>query len=128
MNDEQASQIVRECMSDERPMEVHITVKDAWLLISALQLAVRHPELSVYMKDNLFSTARQFQTAIEAIHAEAHELLELGWDTRFDGVDSLDDVIVIPLDEKDVGIFDFIDDYDEDGEVFDDDDWENEDF
>lgn len=113
MNDEQAMEIVRECMTDERPLVVNITIKDAWLLVSAIQLATRHPELSVYMKDSLFSTARQFQTAIEAVHAEAHELMEMGWDTQFDGIESLDDVaIVIPVDESDRGLFDFLDEDD----------------
>ncbi len=80
-----------ETMGDERELIVEITIKDAWLLISALQLATRHPELSTAMKDNLFSTARQFQTVIESIHPGAHELLDMGWNTKFDDVDSLDE-------------------------------------
>lgn len=121
MNGRDAIEIVRECMTDERPLDVKITVKDAWLLVSALQLATRHPELSMYMKDALFSTARQFQVAIEAVHGEAHELIEMGWDTRFDGIDSFDnDVIVIPVDETERGMFfDLIED-DDDGDDFDD--------
>lgn len=113
MNDRQAEEIVRECMTDERPLTVHITIKDAWLLISAIQLACRHPELSVYMKDSLFSSAKMFQQQVEAVHPEAHELIEMGWDTRFDGVDSLDEMVVIPMD-NDVGLFDLIDDDDDD--------------
>lgn len=131
MNDEQAMEIVRECMTDERPLTVNITIKDAWLLVSAIQLATRHPELSVYTKDSLFSTARQFQTAIENVHWEAHELMEMGWDTQYDGVESLDDVvIVLPVDERDSGLFDMIEededtlaDY-EDYDPFDEDDYE----
>lgn len=114
MNDKQAMEIVRECMTDERLLDVKITIKDAWLLVSAIQLATRHPELSMYMKDALFSTARQFQVAIEAVHGEAHELMEMGWDTQFDGVDSLDEVIVIPVNEADSGLFDLIEEDDDD--------------
>jgi len=84
-------QIVRKCMTDERPLTVNITIKDAWLLISGLQLAIRHPELHGNTKDNLFSTARQFQIAIEAAHPESHELIDMGWNAAFDGGDNLDE-------------------------------------
>lgn len=114
LSDEQAHEIVRECMTDERPLVVNITIKDAWLLVSALQMATRHPELIVYMKDNLFNTARQFQTQIEAVHPEAHEFIEMGWGTRFDGVDSLDELDAAPIDPMDTGEFEIMSDLDDD--------------
>src|ERR1041385_2165773 len=107
MNDDKAMEIVRECMSDETPLVVNIAIKDAWLLLCGIQLATRHPELSVYMKDSLFESGLKFQAMIEAVHPEAHEFIEMGWDKRLDGMDSLDDV---PFDEFDGG--DDYDDYD----------------
>lgn len=115
MNDDKAMQIVSNCMSDTTPLTVNITIADAWLLLSGIQLATRHPELSVYMKDSLFNSGLKFQEQVEAVHPEAHEFIEMGWDKRFDGVDSLDDV---PLD--DFGDFD-------DGEYEDDDGYDDED-
>lgn len=113
MNDRQAEEIVRTCMTDERPLSVNITVKDAWILVSAIQLATRHPALSIYMKDSLFSSARMFQQQVEAAHPESHELIEMGWDIRFDGIDSLDELDSSP----DSSFFSFLngeDDFDDD--------------
>lgn len=118
MNDEKAMQIVADCLSDETHLTVNITIKDAWLLLSGIQLATRHPDLSVYMKDSLFESGLKFQEMVEAVRPEAHEFIEMGWDKRLDGVDSLDDV---PFDEFDGG-----DDYEDDDEDLDDpypDDW-----
>ena len=117
MNDETAMRIVSKCMSDETPLTVNIAIKDAWLLLSGIQLATRHPELSVYMKDSLFESGLKFQTMIEAIHPEAHEFIEMGWDRRFDGVETLDDEPFAEFDDYD----DY--DYDDDEEDLDDEDW-----
>ncbi len=116
MNDEKAMQIVSECMSDTTPLTINFTIADAWLLLSGIQLATRHPELSVYMKDSLFESGLKFQEMIEAVHPEAHEFIEMGWDKRFDGVDSLDDVLLDEFGDEDDGEY-------QDDEDLDDEDW-----
>ncbi len=128
MNDDQAMQIVSDCLSDTTPLTVNITIADAWMLLSGIQLATRHPELSVYSKDRLFEAGLKFQAQVEAVHPEAHEFIEMGWDKRFDGADSIPDV---PFDEFDGG--DDYDDYEDDDDDLDDwndpypDDWYDED-
>jgi hypothetical protein len=72
--------IVSRVMSDEQPLPVVINIKEAWLLVSGLQLATRHPEISEAMRAALTNIARQFQEAIEQAHPEAGECLEFGWD------------------------------------------------
>lgn len=115
INDEQARQIATACMSDEKPLTVEITIKDAWLLLSGIQLATRHPELSVYMKDALFESGLKFQSAVEAVHPEAHEFIEMGWDKSLDGMDNLDEYDgVIPDSEDDFLQFGEPDDLDGD--------------
>lgn len=115
MNDREATEIVGKCMTDETPLTVNIMIKDAWLLVSAIQLATRHPELSVWMKDSLFNSAEKFQVAVENLHPEAHELIEMGWDKRYDGLDSIDD---FDADEADV-MSDWDDDDDESFDEYD---------
>lgn len=84
MSDEQAMQITAQVMSDERPLQVTISIKEAWLLISALQLVCRHPGISTHMKDDFEHIARQFQDSIVEQHPVAQAVIEMGWDTRYD--------------------------------------------
>lgn len=76
--------IGKQVMSDETILPVNITIKDAWMLISALQLATRHPKLPKTTHDFVVSVGHQFQNSIVQLHPEAEKLLERGWDTRFD--------------------------------------------
>lgn len=124
MNDQQATEIVRECMTDERALTINMTIKDAWLLISAIQLATRHPELSGYMKDSLFSSARLFQVEVEAVHPKAHDLIEMGWNIEYDGVDSLDEYDGVVTDIDDRGPFSYLQ-ADDDDDGFDEDDFDS---
>ncbi len=127
MSDEQANAIVLACMTDETRLTVNIQIKDAWLLLSGIQLATRHPELSVYMKDGLFESALKFQAAVEAVHPEAHEFIEMGWDKRFDGVDSLDeyDGLIPEAKEFDRAPFQYLQTDDDDFDDHEDDDYDD---
>lgn len=71
-------------MSDKTPLQVDIDIMSAWLLISGLQLAVKHPGISVHMKKHLTRIGRAFQARIVEHHPEAEELLEMGWNSEFD--------------------------------------------
>lgn len=77
-------EITARVMSDKTPLPVVISIMQSWLLVSGLQLATRHPSLSPYMKDHLTEIARQFQDAIVAVHPEAKEPLEMGWNAEND--------------------------------------------
>lgn len=66
-------------MSDETPLPVTISIKQAWLLISGLQLAVRHPEMSDLMRQDLEHIGKQFQQPIIELHPECYLLIEHGW-------------------------------------------------
>ncbi len=71
-------------MTDQTPLTIHITIMQAWILISAVQLTCRHPNLGQPLKDALEHAARQFQAAITEVHPEAAELLEKGWHAEYD--------------------------------------------
>ena len=74
----------RRVMSDNTPLPVTINIQEAWLLISGLQLASRHPGISPYMKSALENIGRQFQQAIVERHPQAAELIEFGWNPEMD--------------------------------------------
>jgi hypothetical protein len=76
--------IVAEVMMDEDMIQVNISVKQAWLLVSAIQLAVRHPELHEPTVTALTETARQFQAAVVAVHPDLDTLAEMGWNPIYD--------------------------------------------
>lgn len=85
-NDEEARfmRAALPAMQDTTPLQVEITVADAWFLVSALQLATRHPGLGEPMKARLSDIGHQFQGAIVEHHPEVQFLIERGWHEMFD--------------------------------------------
>lgn len=81
-------------MSDENPLPIIITIADAWFVVSAIQLAVRHPDLHEPLRDRLRDIAHQFTEPICADHPSAREAIEMGWHEEND--DLLDDGSDIP--------------------------------
>ena len=71
-------------MADNNQLVVSITIRDAWLLVSGLQLAASHPAISGHMLQALTHIARQFQARIVDAHPEVGALLEKGWDRQYD--------------------------------------------
>lgn len=84
MNEQQFVQLAAQVLSDDRTLPVEIRIKEAWLLVSGLQLATRHPDISTHMRQALIDIARQFQSAIAEVHPEAQQALEMGWDQTKD--------------------------------------------
>jgi hypothetical protein len=84
VSEEKFMRITAAVMSDETPLAVQINIKEAWLLISALQLAIRHPGLSPVMKQTLKKIARDFQQPITQRHPETARLFEMGWHPAYD--------------------------------------------
>ena len=82
--EEKFLEITKKVMSDDTPLPVMIDIMQAWLLVSGLQLLIKHPDVSQQMKDVWEHTARQFQEAIVELHPEAKELIEMGWNTDYD--------------------------------------------
>ncbi len=76
--------VTSEVLTDETDLVVEMKIMHAWLLISALQLATRHPDLSDYMVTMLVTIANQFEEAIIDLHPGAQRLIEMGWDSTFD--------------------------------------------
>lgn len=63
------------------PSQVMIGPYSAFVMISALQLAWRHPDLPDHMRDTIEATARQFQVLFGEPLAG---YIELGWDISQD--------------------------------------------
>jgi hypothetical protein len=84
MNEKKFMAIGKRVMSDDTEIETTIDIKQAWILVSGLQLLCRHPGVSQAMKDIWTHTGRQLQEAIVTLHPDAEELLEMGWNTDFD--------------------------------------------
>jgi hypothetical protein len=84
MDERQFMKVAAEAMSDETILPVNISIMQAWMLVSGLQLATRHPGIGAPLREHLVGIARQFQEAIEQQHPGAHEALEMGWKQQFD--------------------------------------------
>lgn len=64
-------------MADEQPLVGALSMRQLWLLVGALQLAVTHPRCP--RRDHIAAVGRQVQARIVAAYPDAAELLELGW-------------------------------------------------
>lgn len=84
MNESQFIAQTARVMQDRTPLNVHIEIRQAWLIVSVLQLAWRHPNLSEPMRASLVEIADQFQIPIVERHPDAEELLQMGWYTEND--------------------------------------------
>jgi hypothetical protein len=84
MDEQTAMQLVAAAMSNDTTLQINIQIKEAWMIVSAMQLASRHPDLSTNMKTAFEHIARQYQAAITAVHPEVHEVLEMGWNPDYD--------------------------------------------
>lgn len=71
-------------MQDEKPVNLTINLGSAWILVTGIQLATRHPDINEPMKAMLTAVARQFQDVIIEVHPEVEDLLERGWDATYD--------------------------------------------
>lgn len=84
MDEEQALELLKGVMTDLRPQPMSIVIRDAYVLIGFLQLAMVHPQLSDQHKQYAEHIGRQFQKAVLLMHPELEALLEAGWDRAMD--------------------------------------------
>lgn len=84
MDEQTALGIMRKVMPDERLLLLDMRIRDAWFLVSALQLASRHPEMGAAQKARMIAVGQQLQDAIVERHPEAEAVLEMGWDEQYD--------------------------------------------
>ena len=69
-------------MGDQEPVVCTLKARQIWLLVSALQLATRHPQ--VPNREEIIFLGRQFQVALTEHNPVVREVLEMGWDQRYD--------------------------------------------
>jgi hypothetical protein len=84
MSEEQDLKITEQVMSDKTKLDYQPTVGEAWLILSAIQFATRVPALNGSMIMILEKVGRKYQRRIEALHPEAAQILEAGWDPEKD--------------------------------------------
>jgi hypothetical protein len=84
MSEERFLEMAAKIMSDNSPLPVMISIKEAWLLVSCLQLGTRHPHISPTQTSMFEQVGKQFQAAIVERHPEVSALINMGWDERFD--------------------------------------------
>jgi len=82
--------LTRDALADTEPFMVITDCASCWMIVSALQLAWRHPGLDDRMKDIIRDIGGTFSAPIMGKHPESFPVLEMGWDTSMD----------VPNDEK----------------------------
>lgn len=71
-------------MRDEEPQTIPLTMRDLWMIVGAVQLVIRHPEVSGDVVKICAQAAQQIQERIIEHHPDAWLLLQMGWDERYD--------------------------------------------
>lgn len=84
IDEERFLEITAKALSDTLPLEMNLTIKDAWLVMSTLQLATRHPDVSAMQRAMFRELAKVYEAALVMRHPEAKPLIDMGWDERFD--------------------------------------------
>jgi hypothetical protein len=75
---------IRPAMTDDNSLHIGIKIRDAWVVITGLQLAASHPGISQVQKNWMIHVARQLQASIVAVHPEVAEIIEMGWHREYD--------------------------------------------
>lgn len=77
-------QLTAKVMSDQTVQPCTIRIRDAWIIIAALQLAERHPGLGTAFKKLLKQIGQQLTTIVTTPHPEAKSLIDMGWNAKLD--------------------------------------------
>lgn len=77
-------ELSKRVFGDESAVMINLTVAQVWIAVTNFQFVVIHPDLPVTMRKMVTHIAHQFETAIIAIHPDAEDLLDAGWDRKQD--------------------------------------------
>jgi hypothetical protein len=76
--------IMGNILEDGARVQITLTIAEAWMTVSAVQLVLRHPDIHMKMRIQLEHIARQFHPVIAEVSVEAERLLEMGWHPEYD--------------------------------------------
>ena len=83
-NEQEMMQIITQIMTDDQVFPMTIDVRAAWLILSSLQLTVRHPGTSSWLDTQIIQIGRTFQERLVELHPEIEPIAEMGWDGQYD--------------------------------------------
>lgn len=84
--DERFIKAMERLFTDQQPVEVTMSKHQLWCLITAVQLACRHPHFNGPTRDIVEKTAKDMAAPIVANDNDLKMLLEMGWNPQFDEV------------------------------------------
>lgn len=69
---------------DKQRVEINVGKYELWCLLTAIQLACRHPKFIGPTREVVEPLARDFGNAIAANDSDLRMLFEMGWNPEFD--------------------------------------------
>lgn len=105
MSEEQVQKdmlVVSQILDNHEQAALVMTISDMWMALSAIQLAVRHPDLHEATVKRLTEIGHYLQAIVIERHPEGLDLATRGWDPAFDEAadddqDLEDGVFFIPI-------------------------------
>lgn len=91
MDTEEFREVIKNVWDDDSMIQPNISVRHAFMIISALQLAIQHPDMSEDLKKTLTGVGYTFQDSVVAVHPEAREAMSEGWNVSRDTDDNDDE-------------------------------------
>ena len=71
-------------MGDYEPLELSITIRDAFEIVGGIQLCSRHPDVPQDLMAMCIQAALQIQERVIEHHPDAWAVMQMGWDPASD--------------------------------------------
>lgn len=89
-------------MSSDKEITITLPIRELWLIVSALQLMVTHPNLHEPLQTISEGIGRKLGALIILELPDVEPLLEQGWHREYDYIDEYDDGDYDDLDDDDL--------------------------
>lgn len=77
-------EVLAQAAQDSTQLSINWTIRDVWLFVSAVQLMVRHPDVTESMAADIRHLADNSAELILEYHPGAADVIAKGWDPSFD--------------------------------------------
>lgn len=77
---------VERLFKDEQPVQLEMTKQQVWCMLTAVQLACRHPYFNGPTRQIVEEVSRKIGDALSANDPDLKMLFAMGWDKQFDEV------------------------------------------
>lgn len=87
MDEQEGLSLVAQVFGSDKEIDVKLPIRELWLIVSALQLQITHPNLHEPLQTICEGIGRKLGALIVEELPQVGELLEMGWHREYDVAD-----------------------------------------